>query len=209
MLERYKRAGGMKELVKLLESSPDSKKQKLMELIRAEDANFSLQVEARLLTWDHLKNAKPEILAEIIGLGPIPIVARAIVGEPEELLKFCDRCVKSFSEFKEAKEANQNTPPTAEQKAAAQRKLLEIAREVEIKNNVQIIPDSVIQQYITQAGGSVEISKLDKLSQGASTNSGSAGEDGTPTIDSFQMTEPPPGLSGERLTQYFKNILEK
>src|SRR4051812_48060394 len=67
MLDRYKKPGGFVQLLTLLETTPEPKREKFLALIKEEDAYWAEAVKKRLLNLRRILSWNPETLAEIVG----------------------------------------------------------------------------------------------------------------------------------------------
>ena len=205
MLDRYKK-GGILELVKLIESSPEVKKNQLLQMVKAEDPDFYNEIESRLFSYEKLKTLPEGIVAEVVASSPPKFVAVALVDEDPEFVKLCERCLgKNFNEYKAEKETLEASKPAPANIEAARRKLVAEARKLEAEGRFKIT-----------GGGSVGGAPAVSSSTGAALEQagGSGGATGTATADggcpalaSFQLEPPPPGLLGERFDNFIKSNL--
>lgn len=215
MLDRYKKSGGLKELIKLLESSDDQKRDKLLQMIRAEDAAFAEGVERKLLSWEKIVALNPDILAEIVSSVPAQFLSRALFGENEGFVKTCEKCIKNFSEYKEAKQVLTDAPPNPAQVAAARRKVMEEARKLEEAGSVKF-DESPTAGGTTPAPASSAAAPQVATSPTTTviSNKGGAPKDTLPADQNtppprtaFSIEDPPTGLTGEQLNLFFKKNL--
>lgn len=204
MLARYKKGGGIIELVKMIEESPEPKRTQLMNMIKNEDPEFAARVEARLFSYEMFKTLEENLIAEIVSACPAKIIAMALVGEADaNFITLIERCMaKSFAEYKGEKDLFVEQPPTAAQIDTARKKIIAEARKLEAEGKIKL----PFTEAAEGAGGGSKLAG----SQGSHQPSGTATEDaGCPALESFGLEPPPPGLSGERLEQYFKSQLER
>jgi flagellar motor switch protein FliG len=206
MLARYKKGGGIIELVKLIEDSPEPKRTQLLNMVRSEDPEFAAQVEAKIFNYEKLRLLPENILAEIVASTSPKHVALALVGEEPAIVALCERCLgKNFSEYKAEKEAMMQSPPGAGQIEAGRRKLVAEARKLEAAGSIKLISP---EAEASLAGASTSQSKSLNATGAAPATAGSASEDsGCPAIESFGLEPPPPGLSGERFDTFLKQVL--
>ena len=66
MLKRYKRKGGFIQLLQLIETCNEAKREKLLSTIAKEDSRWSTAIESKLLTLDRIFTWKDESILEII-----------------------------------------------------------------------------------------------------------------------------------------------
>jgi len=204
MLARYKKAGGILELVKLIEDSGEPKRSQLLNMIRTEDPQFAAMVEGRLFSYEQLRTLPENTLAEIIAATPPKFVAVALSGENAEFVTLCEKCLgKAFNEYKMEKETLASQAPTPAQIEAAQRKLVGSARKLEAEGAIKL-PGSDLGGV--PGGGAASSGKLGDGSSPGGAGTASA-ETGCPAIESFSLELPPPGLSGERLETFLKQTL--
>lgn len=84
LLTRYKKAGGVEQLIELLETSNEKKRENLLGLIRDEDAVFAKEVESKLLFFDDIFTFNDLIIAEIIAHVPIKYLSYSIYDLDED-----------------------------------------------------------------------------------------------------------------------------
>lgn len=65
MLTRYKRAGGFKQILQLIETSGKLKQDKFLTIIREEEAAWADEIEKKMLSFERILSWKEEALAEI------------------------------------------------------------------------------------------------------------------------------------------------
>lgn len=205
MLARFKKGGGILELVKLVEESPEPKRTQLLTMIRNEDPEFAAQVESRLFSYDMLKTLPENLIAEIIAATPAKILALALYGEDAEFTALAEKCLgKNFSEYKGEKELVAGAPPQPPQVDAARKKIIAETRKLEAEGKIRL-PFSGNDAAGGGTGGGA------KLNVGGVENTlptGTASEDdGVPGVETFGIEAPPPGLSGERLETFLKTQL--
>lgn len=207
MLARYKKGGGIIELVKLVEDSPEPKRTQLLDMIRREDPDFAVRVEARLFGYENLKTLEENLLAEIISSSAAKFVAMAMVNEPDaNFIKLVEKCIgKNFQEYKAEKELFVSTPPSPGQIDAARKKLVAEARKLESDGKIKL---PFTEPPEAPQGTGANAAHGGALGEGATGPVGTAsGDAACPAIETFGVEAPPPGLTGERLEQFFKNQL--
>jgi hypothetical protein len=216
MLARYKKGGGIVELVKLIEDSAEPKRTQLMTMIRNEDPEFAAKVDARLFSFEKIKSLPEDVLAEIIATTPVKFVAMAIWGETSEFVTLCERCLgKNYNEYKSEKETLTATPPAPGQIEAARRKVIAEARKLESSGAIKLPysdgggPGSSSDPAAPGSGGASasEPAPSSAPASPAKVSGNATSADGVPTLSSFNIEAPPPGLSGERLETYLKTQL--
>ena len=202
MLARYKKAGGILELVKLIEDSGEPKRSQLLNMIRSEDPQFASMVEGKLFAYDQLRVLPENTLAEVIAATPAKFVALAVFGEAPEFITLVEKCLgKAFNEYKAEKESLAGSAPNAGQIETARRKLVATARKLEGEGRIKL-PGS---EGNTNSGAA-STSGIKLPSEGGVIGDASL-EAGCPATDTFGIEAPPPGLVGERFEQFLKTTL--
>jgi hypothetical protein len=219
MLARYKKGGGIIELVKLIEDSGEPKRSQLLNMIRTEDPEFAQRVEARVFTYEGFKKLPEGVMAEIISSVPVKFLVMALTGETPEFITFCEKCLgKMYNEYKQEKDNFAANPANPNQIEAARRKILSEARKVEAGGRIKLIDPSLIEAADKAiAGGGKASAPGAPAASGATASTASAGAAGAggtakadeamPSIESFKIEAPPGGLMGERFETWIKNQL--
>lgn len=92
MIARYKRSGGFVQLLSLLETSGQQKRDKFLEIIREESPAWADALETRLISIDRIFKWSDEVVSEIFKGLPTRNLACAIKGiskeEADRILKF-------------------------------------------------------------------------------------------------------------------------
>ncbi|MCB0356412.1 MAG: hypothetical protein KDD40_05365 [Bdellovibrionales bacterium] len=65
MLTRYKKSGGFRQLLQLIETSGKAKQEKFLKMIEEEDACWAEAIEQRMLTLEKILSWNEQVLAEI------------------------------------------------------------------------------------------------------------------------------------------------
>jgi flagellar motor switch protein FliG len=208
MLARYKKGGGILELVKLVEDSPEPKRSQLLTMVRNEDPEFAARVEARIFNWDKVKELSENVIAEIIAVSAPKFLALALIGEDPKFVTLAERCLgKNFSEYKSEKEAAIATAPTPQAIEAARRKVIAEARKLEANGQIKLISGDA-DAALAATGGGGGANNAAAANAAAAGSAGSAsGDAGVPAIASFGLEPPPPGLNGERFQTFVKGLL--
>jgi len=208
MLARYKKGGGIIELVKLIEDSAEPKKSQLLSMVRSEDPEFAAQVEAKIFNYEKLRALPENIIAEIVAAMSAKFMALVLTGETPEFVALCEKCLgKNFSEYKAEKDVLLGTTPTPAQVEAARRKMISEARKLEASGAIRLLTPEA--EAAAAAGASASSGKLSAASPaGSSGPSGTAsGDVGCPPTESFALDPAPPGLTGERFDTFLKQAL--
>ncbi len=212
MLARYKKGGGILELVKLVEDSPEPKRSQLLAMVRNEDPEFAARVEARIFNWDKIKELPENVIAEIIAVSPPKFLAISLVGEDPKFVTLAERCLgKNFAEYKSERDNLAAAAPPPQAIESARRKVIAEARKLEANGQIKLISgdaDAALSAAGTApAGASTGQAGAAASAAGAGSSGNASGDAGVPPITSFGIEPPPPGLSGERFQTYVKSLL--
>jgi flagellar motor switch protein FliG len=140
---RYKQsADGFRNLVELLESTPLSRRQKMIDAGMAEDSKYTMDAMKYIMEFDDVVGLPDSELAEVMSASPARIVALALLGlETDKQERFL-RCSKpaQASEIKLLLEAKGSPFEIS----GARVKLITIARSLEKKGLVKtkVIPNA-------------------------------------------------------------------
>ncbi len=77
MLDRYRKKGGFKQLLKLVEGCAPAKQAQLLDIINKEDSNWAGLLKKKMLSIEIIFSWKPETLAEFTHLLPAKTLAYA------------------------------------------------------------------------------------------------------------------------------------
>lgn len=83
-LNRYRKKGGFLQLVKLLESCGETKKDKLISMVELEDVRWADAIKKKMLEIEQIVEWPQDILREIYSVVPNRFIAAALHGFPEE-----------------------------------------------------------------------------------------------------------------------------
>ncbi len=138
---RFKRGPeGLRAIVSLLESTPLSRRQKMIEVGTAEDPEFTAKVLALLLTFEDVIQLPDLELAELMATAPPRMTGYAISKLEEEVQRRFLRCSKPAvaSQVREAMDVEVELREIG----GAQLKLIEVTRSLEKKGlvNTKKIP---------------------------------------------------------------------
>lgn len=141
---RFKREpDGFRHLVELLESTPKSRRDKMINVGMKEDPDYTQMAMQYVLTFQDILEASDFEIAEIVSAAPGRVIAAAIgsLGEDvkEKFLK--NAGVKFLGGIKE----NLETEFSVSEAGGAQLKLIEVTRQLEKRGKVKIkkIPSSI------------------------------------------------------------------
>lgn len=130
MLARYKKPGGLGQLVMLIEGCHQKKQDQLMGLILAEDKSWHTKITEKMLTRAKLLALPPEALSEIFSRIPdkvLTYVLYSVVPEQREVI------MATFNHFKKKTilESLGGTPPPAGDIEAAYLQVFKKVRDLE------------------------------------------------------------------------------
>jgi flagellar motor switch protein FliG len=92
---RFKRSpDGLRALVELLETTPLERRQKMLDMGMAEDAEFTRKALEYVMTFDDLTGISESEMAELVAVAPPRVTALAISNASEEVKNFFLRCAK-------------------------------------------------------------------------------------------------------------------
>lgn len=140
---RYKQnPGGFRNLVELLESTPPSRRQKMVDAGLAEDAGYTMDALKYVMDFNDILSLPDMELAEVVAKAPPQIVAYALRGlTPPNVERFL-RCARPAiaAEIKVYLES----APSPRDISGAQMKLITTARELEKRGLVKtkMIPNA-------------------------------------------------------------------
>lgn len=135
---RHKKPGGFRKLVHSLETTHDSKREKILTLMRKEDPDFTGEVEKCLFKFDEFLNINDAILAEITGsLKEMRTLGLALYRYKQELFDKFNRCLSNPQkyELKECMEGFEHEKISKAQQISAQFLIIEKARSIEHDKN--------------------------------------------------------------------------
>jgi len=127
---RFKRSPeGLRALVELLETTPIERRQKMLDMGMAEDADFTRRAMEFMMTFEDLTQLSESEMAELVAVAPPRITACAISNANEEVKSFFLRCAKAKVQagIREGLE----TKFSLKEVGGARLKLVETARKLE------------------------------------------------------------------------------
>jgi hypothetical protein len=220
LLARYKKnEKTFMELVKLVEGSTDDKKETLLANVRQEDPSFAAKVESRMLNPEDIKALGENIMAEIVSVCAPKVLATCLVLEKDETFKkVIEKSLgKKYAETRAEKEVLEGSPLPESQLRSVYRKMISEARKLEEAGKFKLpqkdvslatspapAPKPAASTPAAEAAGAPPTTATPVA--GSPNNASEDG--GCPTIDTFAMEPPPPGLSGERFETYLKGLIK-
>ena len=129
MLDRYRKKGGFKQLLKLLEGCAPAKQAQLFDVIQKEDTGWASLLKKKMLTLDIIFSWKPETLAEFTHLLPAKTLAYAAKKLGPQALEKAITCFPHMKK-REIEDLYSASTPTPGEMLAASGKIIEKVREL-------------------------------------------------------------------------------
>ncbi|MBK9292922.1 MAG: hypothetical protein IPM57_00495 [Oligoflexia bacterium] len=124
MLARYKKPGGLQQLIALLESCLSKKRELLLNTIMQEDKEFGTMVKSKLLTVEKVFKWDPLILSEATTQLSERTLAVALKGLPPEAFGIATHTMRDLKK-REVQNLLEVLKPTAVEIESAHIKLIE------------------------------------------------------------------------------------
>jgi flagellar motor switch protein FliG len=134
---RFKRSPeGFRALVELLETTPLERRQKMIDVGMAEDADFTRRALELVMTFEDITRMSDSELAELVAAAPPRITACAISNADEEIQTRFLRCSKAkvLAGIREAMQ----TKVSLKEIGGARLKLIEHARKLEKQGFIRV-----------------------------------------------------------------------
>ncbi len=129
MLDRYKKKGGFKQLLKLIETCAPQKQNQLLTVIKQEDNKWAILITKKMLTMEIIFSWPAEVVGEFTHLIPPRTLAIAIKKlTPEALEKACV-CLPHIKK-REVQDFFESLKPSPGEVLAAATKVIEKVREL-------------------------------------------------------------------------------
>ncbi len=129
MLDRYRKKGGFKQLLKLVEGCAPAKQAQLLDIINKEDSNWAGLLKKKMLSIEIIFSWKPETLAEFTHLLPAKTLAYASKKIGPEALQKAITCFAHVKK-REIEDIYGASNPTPGEILAASGKVIEKVREL-------------------------------------------------------------------------------
>jgi flagellar motor switch protein FliG len=137
MLARYKKPGGLQQLISLLESCLSKKRELLLNTIMQEDKEFGTMVKAKLLSVEKVFQWDPLILCEATTQLSDRTLAVALKGLPPEAFGKATHTMRDLKK-REVQNLLEVLKPTAVEIESAHIKLVEKIRELEKQGAIKL-----------------------------------------------------------------------
>lgn len=128
MLDRYRKAGGFQQILKLLETCGPQKQEKFLELVRAEDPRWADAIKSKMLDTNRIFSWKDETLAEIFGVLQDITVSVIFINSPqvkERVEKFL-----THGRRRKIEDLIGSTKPSAAEISSMNMKMIETVRQM-------------------------------------------------------------------------------
>lgn len=129
MLDRYKKKGGLRQLLALMETCAPAKQEKFLQMIRAEDARWADVVQHKMLDVNRIYSWDDDTIAEIVGtLQDLTLATLAQAANPTTR----EKLLRSASHSRKNKLAVffERAAPSPGEVASMQMKLIETVRKM-------------------------------------------------------------------------------
>ena len=136
MVDRYKKANGFLQLLKVIETCGPKKREQFMTVIRAESPSWAEALESRIITFDKILSWKPEAILEVMAqINQLAMVTALKSLTPEAYTKFLEK----MSHIEKAKIERQykETNPNPGEINACVMKILTETRELFTKGSLK------------------------------------------------------------------------
>lgn len=136
MVDRYKKANGFLQLLKVIETCGPKKREQFMSVIRNESPSWAEALESRIITFDKILSWKPEAILEVMAqVNPLAMVTALKSLSPEAYGKFLEK----MSHIEKAKIERQykETNPNPGEINACVMKILTETRELFTKGSLK------------------------------------------------------------------------
>jgi CheY-like chemotaxis protein len=137
MLERYRKPGGFANLVKLLETYSEEKRNRLLESVKSEDPFWAELIPQKILTVERIFSWPVPVIAEIFAEVPLRITAMVMKGLNEEQQAVVYNIV-GRSRYAELKDLVLTKECKAGEIVSARMFVVNVARELDANNVYKI-----------------------------------------------------------------------
>jgi flagellar motor switch protein FliG len=137
MLARYRKPGGVKQLVALLESCLSKKRETLLNTIMAEDKEFGTMVQSKILTVAKIFTWDPLVICEATTRLSERTLAICLKGLPPEAFPIATHTLRDLKK-REVTNLLEVLKPTAIEIESAHIKLVETVRSLEKEGSLKL-----------------------------------------------------------------------
>ncbi|WP_374029740.1 FliG C-terminal domain-containing protein [Bdellovibrio bacteriovorus] len=126
MLDRYKKKGGFFQLLQLLETSPNAKREQFLSLIAGESPAWEEALRKRILTINRVYSWESQYLVEIFSRVQPLTLSNALHGNPPEQVEQLLSCLPPISKRKITDLMAESNPTPAEKGTCVSKILSEV-----------------------------------------------------------------------------------
>ncbi|MGE0762333.1 MAG: FliG C-terminal domain-containing protein [Bdellovibrionales bacterium] len=140
-LKRYRKPGGFKQLLILLETSPATKKEQLLKIVAAEDKRWAGELEKRILTMNKILSWKIEVVEKIMQLIPEQTWPKALFHlSPDDRQKLFVQLIQFLPQTrqKQMNESLAGLAPTPGEIEAAHLLIIKKVREMQANGDLKL-----------------------------------------------------------------------
>lgn len=137
MLARYRKPGGVQQLVQLLESCLSKKRETLLNTIIAEDKDFGTMIKTKLLTIEKIFKWDPLVVSEATTRMGERTLAIALKGMPPEAFAVATHTMRDLKK-REVQNMLETVKPNAVEIESAHIKLVETVRNLEKEGSIRL-----------------------------------------------------------------------
>lgn len=137
MLARYRKPGGVQQLVALLESCLTKKREVLLNTICTEDKDFGAMIKSKILTMEKVFSWDPLVISEATTRLSERTLAIALKGLPPEAFQKATHTMRDLKK-REVTNLLEVLKPTAIEIESAHIKLIEKVRELEREGSIKL-----------------------------------------------------------------------
>ena len=137
LLARYKKPGGVQQLVQLLETCLTKKREALLNTIYAEDKDFGAMVKTKVLTVERVFKWDPLVVSEATTRMGVRTLAIALKGLPPECFAIATHTMRELKK-REVHNMLETVKPNAVEIESAHIKLVEEVRKLEKEGSIKL-----------------------------------------------------------------------
>jgi flagellar motor switch protein FliG len=151
MLARFRKPGGVQQLVTLLESCLTKKREALITTIESEDPEFATMVKAKILTAPRVFKWDPLVVSEATTRLSERTLAIVLKGLPDECVGIAMHTMRDLKK-REVMNILETIKPTPVEIESAHIKLVEMVRNLEKEGSIKLGPNEEPVPIATTVG---------------------------------------------------------
>ena len=151
MLARFRKPGGVQQLVALLESCLTKKREALLTTIESEDKDFATMVKAKILTAERVFKWDPLVVSEATTKLSERTLAIVLKGLPNECVPIAMHTMRDLKK-REVMNMLETIKPTPVEIESAHIKLVETVRNLEKEGAIKLGPNEEPIPHVTTTG---------------------------------------------------------